>query len=145
MLGALAIRSQRPFAAAATVGRAMRFSQRRLYTSKGGQVLEATEANFEKDVLESPVPTVVDFYADWCGPCKMLGPIIEKAVKKDGRVNLAKVNVDENLTLASDYKITSLPTVVGFRNGEPVAAFVGMRPPAAVEEFIQSIATDTEK
>ncbi|KAJ1854525.1 hypothetical protein LPJ76_003979 [Coemansia sp. RSA 638] len=123
----------------------MRFSQRRLYSSKGGQVLEATEANFEKDVLESPVPTVVDFYADWCGPCKMLGPIIEKAVKKDARVNLAKVNVDENLTLASDYKITSLPTVVGFRNGEPVAAFVGMRPPAAVEEFIQSIATDTEK
>ncbi|KAJ2360731.1 hypothetical protein H4S01_005601 [Coemansia sp. RSA 2610] len=108
---------------------------------KGGRVFESTQSTFEKDVLDAGVPTVVDFYASWCAPCKMLGPIIDRAVQQDGRVNLAKVNVDENLDLAADYKISSLPTVVGFRGGQPVAAFVGMRPPPAVAEFVQSLAT----
>ncbi|KAI8320971.1 thioredoxin [Martensiomyces pterosporus] len=121
----------------------------RLYTApassegekpKGGLVFEANEETFEVEVLDSPVPTLVDFYAEWCQPCKILGPLISKAVEKDGRVNLAKINVDENLDLAHDYKITSLPTVMAFRNGEPTAAFIGMRPPAAIEQFIKEAA-----
>ncbi|KAJ1965483.1 hypothetical protein GGI12_000755 [Dipsacomyces acuminosporus] len=108
--------------------------------SKGGRVFETTQDKFDDEVLDSPVPTVVDFYAEWCQPCKILGPIISKAVEKDGRVNLAKVNVDENLELARDYKITSLPTVVAFRDGEPTSAFIGMRPPAAIEQFIKEAA-----
>ncbi|KAJ1823313.1 hypothetical protein GGH91_001536 [Coemansia sp. RSA 2671] len=125
-------------------------SQRRLYTSEpregaaGGRVFETTAAQFDKDVLDSDVPTIVDFYADWCQPCKMLGPLITKAVEENGRVNLAKINVDENLELAGDYKIGSLPTVMAFRGGEPVAAFIGMRPPAAIAEFIKDVAEGTE-
>ncbi|KAJ2813687.1 hypothetical protein H4S07_000490 [Coemansia furcata] len=122
--------------------------QKRLFTDErpavGGRVFETTAAEFDKDVLNSDVPTIVDFYAEWCQPCKMLGPLISKAVEKDGRVNLAKINVDENLELAGDYKISSLPTVMAFRDGEPVAAFIGMRPPAAISEFVKDIAEGTE-
>ncbi|KAJ1642852.1 hypothetical protein LPJ64_005332 [Coemansia asiatica] len=111
----------------------------RRYTSKaaGGRVFEITAETFDHDVLESKVPTIVDFYASWCQPCKILGPILAKAVEKDGRLNLAKINVDENLDLARDYQITSLPTVMAFRNGEPIGAFIGMRPPAAIDQFIK--------
>ncbi|KAJ2243191.1 hypothetical protein GGI13_006690 [Coemansia sp. RSA 455] len=124
--------------------------QKRLYTDEqdknasGGRVFETTTAQFDKDVLDSDVPTIVDFYAEWCQPCKMLGPLLSKAVEKDGRVNLAKINVDENLDLAGDYKISSLPTVMAFRDGEPVAAFIGMRPPAAISEFVKDIAEGNE-
>ncbi|KAJ2744397.1 hypothetical protein GGI20_003002 [Coemansia sp. BCRC 34301] len=124
--------------------------QKRLYTdeqreaSGGGRVFETTAAQFDKDVLDSDVPTIVDFYAEWCQPCKMLAPLLSKAVEKDGRVNLAKINVDENLDLAGDYKISSLPTVMAFRGGEPVAAFIGMRPPAAISEFVKDVAEGKE-
>ncbi|KAJ2472404.1 hypothetical protein GGI02_001606 [Coemansia sp. RSA 2322] len=124
--------------------------QQRVYSSDdqgkglGGRVFETTSTQFDKDVLDSDVPTIVDFYAEWCQPCKMLGPVLSAAVEKDGRVNLAKINVDENLDLAGDYKVSSLPTVMAFRDGEPVAAFIGMRPPAAVATFVKDIAEGTE-
>ncbi|ORX72632.1 thioredoxin [Linderina pennispora] len=113
---------------------------RSIFAAKGGRVFETTQETFEKDVLESDTPTLVDFYANWCQPCKMLSPVLTKAVETDGRVNLAKINVDENLDLAHDYKVTSLPTVVAFRDGEPTAAFIGMRPPAAIQQFIDETA-----
>ncbi|KAJ2156981.1 hypothetical protein GGF46_004827 [Coemansia sp. RSA 552] len=148
MLGVRALqRNAAMLAARAPMTRPLR--QSRGYSAgsapRGGQIMEATEETFEKDVIDSPVPTVVDFYASWCGPCKMLGPIIEKAVQADGRVNLVKVDVDSNLSLSSDFKVTSLPTVMGFRDGQPVAAFIGMRPPAAVTQFVKDIAEGTEK
>ncbi|KAJ2909420.1 hypothetical protein GGI21_001900 [Coemansia aciculifera] len=124
--------------------------QMRLYTDEqgskpsGGRVFETTGAQFDKDVLDSDVPTIVDFYAEWCQPCKMLAPLLAKAVEKDGRVNLAKINVDENLDLAGDYKISSLPTVMAFRGGEPVAAFIGMRPLPAISEFVKDVAEGKE-
>ncbi|KAJ1815258.1 hypothetical protein LPJ75_002431 [Coemansia sp. RSA 2598] len=110
---------------------------RRYTSAQGGRVFETKAETFDRDVLDSKVPTIVDFYADWCQPCKMLGPILSRAVERDGRANLAKINVDENLDLARDYQITSLPTVMAFRDGEPVGAFIGMRPPAAIEQFIK--------
>ncbi|KAJ2079120.1 hypothetical protein H4R24_003998 [Coemansia sp. RSA 988] len=115
------------------------WTQRR-FMSSGEHAVEATEETFAKEVLESSKPVVVDFYADWCKPCQMLAPVIDAAVLKDGRVRLAKVNVDTQQTLASDYSITSLPTVVGFYGGQPVAAFVGMRGPAAVAQFVKEVA-----
>ncbi|KAJ2777883.1 hypothetical protein H4R18_004923 [Coemansia javaensis] len=141
MLGVLWLRRGAAAAAAAAGGRSARAAaQRRAYSAKAA--VEATEATFEREVLESPVPTVVDFYADWCGPCRMLAPILERAVASDGRVRLAKVNVDHSPALAADYGVSSLPTVVGFRSGKPVAAFVGMRPPQAVGEFVAEVAGD---
>ncbi|KAJ1727154.1 hypothetical protein LPJ61_004726 [Coemansia biformis] len=103
------------------------------------KAVEATDATFEKVVLEAPGPMVVDFYADWCRPCRMLAPLLEKAVESDGRVGFAKVDVDANQALAADYGVTSLPTVVGFRGGKPVAAFVGMRAPPAIASFIGEV------
>ncbi|KAJ2803107.1 hypothetical protein H4R21_002160 [Coemansia helicoidea] len=113
---------------------------RRPYASKA--VVEATDVTFEKEVLKAPRPTLVDFYADWCRPCRMLAPLLEKAVEGDGRVGLVKVNVDENQTLAADYGVTALPTVVGFRGGKPVAAFVGMRTAPGIADFIGEVVGD---
>lgn len=120
----------------------------RLYTTaspKGAKIFETTERSFDKDVLEATTPTLVDFYASWCQPCKILGPLLSKSIQQDGRVNLAKINVDENQELARDYKITSLPTVMAFRDGEPVGAFIGMRPPKDVDQFVKDVAENTLK
>ncbi|KAJ2796988.1 hypothetical protein H4R20_005350 [Coemansia guatemalensis] len=116
------------------------WTTQRRFMSSDEHPVEATEETFAKEVLESSKPVVVDFYADWCKPCQMLAPVIDAAVRKDGRVRLAKVNVDTQQSLASDYKITSLPTVVGFHAGQPVAAFIGMRAPAAVAQFVKEVA-----
>ncbi|KAJ2379158.1 hypothetical protein IW150_000354 [Coemansia sp. RSA 2607] len=117
-------------------------AQRYNSTSSGGKVFEIKQSEFEEKVLESKVPTVVDFYAPWCQPCKMLAPLLSKAVEKNGQVNLVKVNIDESLELAHDYRITSLPTVMAFRDGEPVSAFIGMRPAAAIEQFVNDVVTN---
>ncbi|KAJ2782749.1 hypothetical protein GGI15_002804 [Coemansia interrupta] len=109
----------------------------------GGKVFEIKQSEFEEKVLASDVPTIVDFYAAWCQPCKMLAPLLKSAVEKNGQVNLVKIDIDESLDLAHDYRITSLPTVMAFRDGEPVSAFIGMRPAAAIEQFINDVANNT--
>ncbi|KAJ2692989.1 hypothetical protein H4R19_006068 [Coemansia spiralis] len=117
-------------------------ARRRPYTSK--TAVEATDATFEKEVLEAPRPMVVDFYADWCRPCRLLAPLLDKAVEADGRVGLVKVNVDTNQSLAADYGVSALPTVVGFRGGKPVAAFVGMRAAPGIADFIAEVVGDAD-
>ena len=82
--------------------------------------------NFEQEVLNSDVPVVVDFYADWCGPCKMMAPIVDQiATEYAGKVKIGKINVDENIELAQKYRVMSIPTFVFFKNGEAVATVVG--------------------
>lgn len=82
--------------------------------------------NFEQEVLNSDVPVVVDFYADWCGPCKMMAPIVDQiAAEYAGKVKIGKINVDENIELAQKYRVMSIPTFVFFKNGEAVATVVG--------------------
>ncbi|KAA0257389.1 thioredoxin [Deferribacter autotrophicus] len=91
--------------------------------------LNFTEENFQKEVLESDIPVLVDFWAVWCGPCKMLAPTIDQlATELEGKVKVGKVNVDENQSLAARYGIMSIPTVMIFKDGKVVEQFIGVQP-----------------
>jgi thioredoxin len=88
--------------------------------------LQFTDANFNKEVLESDIPVLVDFYADWCGPCKMIAPIVaELADEYAGKIKVGKVNVDEASDTASKYRVMSIPTLMIFKNGTAVDMVVG--------------------
>ncbi|MFI3236481.1 MAG: thioredoxin [Lachnospiraceae bacterium] len=85
-----------------------------------------TEGNFEKEVLDSEVPVLVDFYADWCGPCKMMGPIVhEMADKYEGKMKIGKVNIDDHNAIAHKYGVMSIPTFIVYKGGQAVATYVG--------------------
>lgn len=98
--------------------------------------LVITKDNFDAEVLNSELPVIVDFWADWCGPCKKLGPIIAQiAEENEGKVKVGKVNVDEQMLLASKYNIMSIPTVILFKNGQVDKTSVGFKSKADLLEF----------
>jgi putative thioredoxin len=104
--------------------------------------MDATDATFQSAVLDRShsVPVVVDFWAEWCGPCRQLGPVIERAVQaRAGALDLVKVDVDANPALTQTYRIQGIPAVKAFRDGQVVAEFVGAQPPPAVERFLDSL------
>src|ERR1700734_1873786 len=99
-------------------------------------------ATFAAEVLEASreVPVIVDFWAPWCGPCKQLGPALEKAVNEaQGAVKLVKVNIDENQEIAQQLRIQSIPTVYAFKNGQPVDGFMGALPESQVKAFVSGL------
>jgi len=96
-----------------------------------------TEASFEQEVLQSDKPVIVDFWAEWCGPCHAIAPVLDRiAEEREGAVKVVKVNIDEEQGLAMRYGIASIPTVVLFRDGEPAAAAIGAQPKQALEKSL---------
>ena len=89
------------------------------------------ENQFQKEVLESDIPVLVDFYADWCGPCKMMSPVLDQiAAELEGKLKVAKINVDDAEDLAANYGIQSIPNMILFKNGEPAVNLIGAMPKA---------------
>src|SRR5829696_10546878 len=104
--------------------------------------LEVTDADFQQRVLErsSELPVLVDFWADWCQPCHMLAPVIEKAVAaQEGKVELVKLDVDANQETAARFGVRGLPTVKAFRDGRVTTEFTGAQPPTVVERFVDEL------
>ena len=102
-------------------------------------IITLNEKNFQQEVLDSDQPVLVDFWAPWCGPCKMMAPILEElAGDLDGKVKIAKLNTDENPTVAGNYGITGIPTLIIFKNGNPEDRIVGVLPKEEIKKKIDS-------
>lgn len=100
-------------------------------------VLSVTKENFEKEVLESANPVLLDFWAPWCGPCRMVSPIVDEIAAETTSAKIGKVNVDEQPELAARYNVMSIPTLIVIKNGKAVATSVGAKPKAAILEMLK--------
>jgi thioredoxin 1 len=105
--------------------------------SDNGNVQQVSDAGFEGDVLKSDKPVLVDFWAPWCGPCRSVGPIVDElATQYEGKLKVAKVNVDESSQVAMKYQVTSIPTFILFKNGEVADRVLGALPRSEFVKFI---------
>ena len=97
-----------------------------------------TADNFGAEVLQASTPVLVDFYADWCNPCKMMGPVVAKiAAEYEGKIKVGKCNIDENMDLAKNCRVSSIPAFIIFKGGKPAANFVGAMPAAELKQKVE--------
>ena len=100
-------------------------------------ITEVTDANFQAEVLEADKPTLVDFWAPWCGPCRMVAPLLEEIAGERSDLNIVKLNVDENQQTASQFGVLSIPTLILFKHGAPAATVVGAMPKKRLEAQLE--------
>ena len=99
-----------------------------------------TDANFEEEVINSSVPVLVDFWAEWCGPCKQIAPALEELAKEmEGKIKIVKINVDENQNVPTQYRIQAIPTLMLFNNGEMVDRQMGALPKSKIESWVNGV------
>jgi thioredoxin len=118
-------------------------AQTRARASAGAAPVEVHDRNFGPDVLQSNLPVLVDFWAQWCGPCHMVAPVLERLAEKyAGRIKIAKLNVDQNPASARQYQAMSIPLLLAFRDGRPVGRLVGAHPQPNIERLIEEMLLD---
>ena len=100
-------------------------------------IIKLTKDNFEQEVLKSEKPVLVDFYADWCGPCQMLSPIVDEVAEERDDIKVGKINVDEQMELAMRFQVSSIPMLVVFKDGKAVAKSVGYRSKAEITAMVE--------
>ena len=100
-------------------------------------VVKLTGANFEQEVMQADQPVLVDFYADWCGPCKMMGPVVEEIAGEEAGIKACKINIDEEMGLAQRFGVMSIPTFIAFKNGEIAGKQIGAVPKNALLDLVK--------
>ena len=104
------------------------------------EVIKVTQGSFEEEVIKSDGPVLVDFWAEWCGPCRMIAPLVEELAKDyQGKVKVCKLNVDEEREIALQYSIRSIPTLILFKEGKPVEQIIGALPKSALKSKIEGV------
>ncbi len=107
---------------------------------KMADILHVTDADFENEIIKSDIPAMVDFWADWCGPCKMVAPVIEELADEfKGKVKIAKMNVDQNRQTPAKFGIRSIPTMIFFKNGEVVNVIIGAQPKEILKRELEKL------
>ncbi len=103
-------------------------------------LLHVTDGNFDEEIVKADIPAMVDFWAEWCGPCKMVGPSVEALAKEyDGKVKIAKMNVDENRETPAKFGIRNIPTLILFKDGEVAQTIIGAHPKSHLEEELKKL------
>ena len=102
-------------------------------------IIEVTDASFQAEVIESETPVLVDFWAQWCGPCRVVAPVLEEIALERDDLRIVKLNVDENQVTAANYQVLSIPTLILFKGGEPVHQIIGAMPKSRLVQEIQPV------